>query len=304
MIDRVRRAVASSIAPLLAPLLAIALVGCSDAPGEATGGSPPNPLLYEIASADGAVEGWMLGTIHALPSGTRWRTPAIAAVVDEADLLVVEIAALDDRAALAKTFARLANSSGLPPLNQRIGPDLAPALDALIARGTLDPDRYRTTETWAAALTLAQIGAEGDPANGVDRALIRDFAARPVRELEGGAVQLAIFDRLPESEQRDMLAAVIRESQRAEANPGKLLRAWLKGDLQALEAANRTGLLADPELRDALLVQRNRAWLAAVQPMLSAKPRPLIAVGTAHLVGPEGLASLLQAQGYRVRRLP
>lgn len=289
---------------VLAPLLILALAGCNAAPGEEAEGSPPNPLLYEIARADGAVEGWMLGTIHALPSGTRWRTPAIAAVVDEADLLVVEIAALDDRAALAQTFATLAKTPDLPPLNQRVAADLAPALAALIARGKLDPEGFRTTETWAAALTLAQIGAEGDPAHGVDRALIRDFAARPVRELEGGAAQLGIFDRLPEAEQRDMLAAVIRESQRAEADPGALRRAWLRGDLAALEEANRSGLLADTELREALLVQRNRAWLAAMLPMLDVEARPLIAVGTAHLVGPEGLASLLEAEGYRVRRLP
>jgi uncharacterized protein len=288
----------------LAPLLILTLAGCSDAPGEVADGPPPNPLLYEIAGADGAVEGWMLGTIHALPAGTRWRTPAIASVVEEADLLVVEIAALDDRAALAATFDRLSTSPGLPPLNQRIAPDLAPALADLIDEGGLDPAGFRNVETWAAALTLAQIGADGDSANGVDRALISEFDSRQVRELEGAVAQLAIFDRLPETEQRDLLAAVVRETQRADADPGRLRRIWLSGDLAALEAANRTGLLADPQLRDALLTARNRAWVAAVLPMLDGKAKPLIAVGTAHLVGPEGLASQLQARGYRIRRLP
>ena len=61
---------------------------------------------------------------------------------------------------------------------------------------------------------------------------------------------------------------------------------------------------ADPALRAALLTDRNRHWAAALTPLLQEGPRPLIAVGTAHLVGPDGLAALLEAQGYRIRRLP
>lgn len=293
-----------AVAAILAPILILALAGCSDAPGEGQDSGPPSPLLYEIASADGAVEGWMLGTIHALPDGTDWRTPTIAAVVDEADVLLVEIAGLDDRAMLAATFAELGATPGLPPLDRRIPPNLAPALADLLDRGALDPGGFTKSETWAAALTLAQISAGGDPANGVDRALIREFAGRPVRELEGARAQLSIFDRLPEADQRDLLVAVIRDAEGAKRQTAKLRRAWLTGDIAVLDKATRSGILADPDLREALLVQRNRDWTTATVPILQAQPKPLIAVGAAHLVGSEGLASLLQAQGYRLRRLP
>ena len=71
---------------LLAPVLALALAGCSDAPGEEAAGPPPNPLLYEIASADGAVEGWMLGTIHALGTLGRFVTDVFRAICVGASL--------------------------------------------------------------------------------------------------------------------------------------------------------------------------------------------------------------------------
>jgi uncharacterized protein YbaP (TraB family) len=289
---------------LLAPLAFLALAGCSDAPGkDRAAGPPPNPLLYEIASADGTVEGWMFGTIHALPDDTEWRTEAITDVLERADLLVVEISDFSGRSNGASVFSELAMSPGLPPVAQRVPADLRAKLDALMERGGIGASDLDGRETWAAAIALAQVNATGDPANSVDRALIEDFAGRPVRELEGLRGQLAIFDRLPEYSQRTMLAAVVRESERVRGDPERLQRAWLAGGAATIEQSTREGFLADPALREALLTGRNRRWGGALVPLLEQAPRPLIAVGTAHLVGPEGLAALLKAEGYQLRRI-
>lgn len=245
----------------------------------------------------------MLGTIHALPRDTQWRSAAASHAIASADLLVVEIADLDNAAKLAEAFAALGAAPKPESIAARIAPDLRGELDAIVRRGQLDPNALAALDTWAAALTLARVDTEGDPAGGVDRAVIRAFAARPVRELEGADYQLAIFDRLPESEQRDLLDAVVREAQAARSDPERLRRAWLAGDVAELEQAARTGIMADPELREALLLARNRRWDAMIAPLLEDAPRPLIAVGAAHLVGPDGLQRRLEARGYRVRRL-
>lgn len=300
MIQRAR----SLTAAMLASILLIPFAGCSDIPGEQTDGPPANPLLYEIASADGAVEGWMVGTIHALPTGTQWRTPTIAMIIDEADVLLVEVAALNDGAAMAEIFAELSRTPGQPAIERRVPENLAPALEGLLDRAKLGSGDFSSLETWAAALMLAQVSAVGDPANGIDRALIREFDGRTLRELEGAQRQLSIFDRLPEAQQRKLLAAVVTEADGSKAQAAKLRRAWLTGDIAVLEQATRTGILADPDLRQALLINRNRDWVAAIVPLLEHEPRPLIAVGAAHLVGAEGLATLLETRGYRVRRLP
>lgn len=298
------RAAARSILALLAPLALLALVGCSNAPGkESAGGPGPSPLLYEIASADGAVEGWMVGTIHALPSGTSWRTPALDDVVKRADLLVVEIGRQTGPDSGPALYHSLAQSPDLPPLAERLPAELRPTLAAMMRRGGIAPSDLMGYETWAAAITLARVDATGDPVNGVDRALLDKFADRRVRELEGMRAQLSIFDQLGETEQRAMLTAVVRESERARADPERLQRAWLAGDAQTIQQATHEGILADPALREALLVARNRRWSGTIGAILAQPPRPLIAVGAAHLVGPDGLVVLLEAEGYRVRRL-
>lgn len=279
------------------------LAGCNDAAGEgAADGPKPNPLFYEIANADGVVEGWMLGTIHALPNGTRWQTAAINGAIGGADLLVVEVR-LGDSALQLKAMVELAATPGLPPLDERVPADLRPQLAALLDRGGMAGVDFSTQETWALAIVLAGIDAPGNSINGVDRAMINYFSRRPIRELEGLRGQLSIFDRLPEEAQRSMLAAVVRENENTRRDPERLQRAWLAGNAATIEQSTREGFLADPALREALLAGRNRRWAAALLPLLAEAPRPLIAVGAAHLVGPDGLPALLQAQGYRVRRI-
>jgi hypothetical protein len=295
------RALPAIAVPLAAGFL---LTACSDEKDNASDQPSPNPLFYEIARADGSVEGWLLGTIHALPDDTRWRTPEIDAAIAKADALVVEVANLDDEAATGRAFADLASTEGLPPLAQRVAPDLRDDLSAMIERARIDPDRFRSTETWAAALMLAQLDVTGDPANGVDRAVIDDFEGRPVSELEGASAQLAIFDALAEEDQRALLTEVVIGNGELREDPDRLLSTWLAGEEAALEEAARTGMMADPDLREALLVRRNRAWLAAILAELEDEPRPLVAVGAAHLVGTEGLAALIEDEGFTVRRLP
>ncbi|MFL0670713.1 MAG: TraB/GumN family protein [Erythrobacter sp.] len=130
---------------LMALTLALSLVlgACSGAADSGTGsrnsGAPANPLFYEIARDDGTARGWLLGTIHALPDGTAWRTPAIDAAVAEADGLIVEVAGLDDGATSAQVFRELAVTPGLPRSPRGCRPNTAHKHHALPIRQACRP---------------------------------------------------------------------------------------------------------------------------------------------------------------------
>ena len=285
----------------LTALLLLFAAACGDRAAQAPM-AQARPALWTVERPDGKVAGWLFGTIHALPDGARWETPAVAAAVEEAAVLVVEVRDLDpDRTAAILT--RLATDEPRPPLAQRLPAPERRRLRALLARANVPADRFDKLETWAAALAVSRLAATTPSGNGVDKALLRRFEGRRVAELEGAADQLAIFDRLSERDQRSLLAAVLSEQSNPEADARILAAAWLRGDLVELERITRRGLLGDPALYEALAKRRNLAWVDKLVPMLENGERPLIAVGAAHMLGPDGLPALIEARGYRVRRV-
>lgn len=289
------------IRALLSILLACGLLaGCERQEERARPAA--KPALWVVEDSDGDTAGWLFGTIHALRDGAGWRTPALDRAIDGAGVLVVEVRNLDPKR-IAIEFERLARDSPGPPLAARLPLPARGELAELLSREGVSHQRFDGLETWAAALVVARLGSEANPGNGVDKALLARFAGRPVHELEGAADQLAIFDALPERDQRTMLAAVIAEQDRAEADADALARAWLTGDTARMERLARTGVLAAPALYDALLVQRNRAWVVEMLTLLRDGRRPLVAVGAAHMLGTDGLPTLLAQHGYTVRRI-
>ena len=308
------RSADTMIRSLVLALLACIVTACGQPDERGDGGAAePNPLLWEIARADdgaenagGAeqVEGWLLGTIHALPDDAQWRDPAIDGVVAQADVLAVEIADLSDGHAMAAAFLPLATSAGLPPLSARVSSDQRARLAEMVDDSSYSMRDFARIESWGAALILAQtVRSLSDPANGVDRALIKDFAGRRVIELEGAKAQFAVFDGLSEEAQRTMLSSIVEESQSDPELLGRPIDLYLAGDAAGLERLSHEGMLANREIRTALLTRRNADWLTRIEPLLGSGQRPLIAVGAAHMLGEDGLVALLEERGYRVTRL-
>ena len=258
---------------------------------------PVHPALWQIDGPQGQ-KGWLFGTIHALPRAADWRRGPVEQAWDQADSVVVEIAALNDNAATAKAFETLAHTPNLPPLDQRVPDALRPALAKAMAGRS--PKDFTDTESWAAALMLARDAASGDPAYGIDRAILSDPQGKTVVELEGAMGQLSLFDRLPETAQRRLLAEAISA---APDDGSALAKAWSDGNVEALAQETRRGMLADPVLRQALFVGRNQAWTARIDAMLRAGQHPFVAVGAAHMAGDQGLPAMLAAQGYKVTRV-
>ena len=277
----------------------LALAACNRAPEP-----QHHPALWQVTGPAGET-GYIFGTIHALPDGLAWKTPAIDAAIADSGTLVLEIVDPADESAAREAFVRLGTTPGQPPLEQRVDPAQREALQAAMAKTRLQPAQFATLEDWAAALTLsfALEARDGyDPDNGADRALLASAGKRPVVGLETLEGQLGLFDALPAREQRSLLGAVVAEAA-GDVSDQRLVKAWAQGDVATLDREAHAGMLADPRLREALLVARNRRWAEQIEAMLKAGKRPFVAVGAAHVAGIDGLPEMLAAKGFTVKRV-
>ena len=283
---------------------------CNDAavdpavkPGETLSGTP---ALWRADGPAGSI--WLFGSIHALPDNVNWESPQLDRAIARSDRLVLEVLGLDDPAEIGKVFNRLGNSPGQPPLDERIAPDLRDKAHALQEAGKIADSRFATLESWAAAIALSNVsssmaGVSSD--NGVEQAVTAKFVDqdKPVFGLETAAGQFAYFDGLPEADQRLMLSSVIADSDSATAMYREMLDDWLAGDVPAIAEVTRAGMLAQPDIRAAILLARNRDWAAKVDAMARAGHNPLVVVGAAHLAGPGSVQDELAQRGYTITRV-
>jgi len=265
------------------------------------------PALWQVSDEDTTV--YLFGTIHLLPQESRWRTSKFDTAVEKSDTLVLET--LIDTAnpqQLAGLMASMGFSSGLPPLASRVPPGKQALLEAAIAKTKLPRPVFERMETWAAAFTLLGVqfqtlGVQGE--QGVESVLRRSFAAqgKQVGQLETNHEQLSLFDRLPESAQRQLLEGAIENPQAMRTQFDGMLRAWLSGDVDAIGQTFNHDLQGSPELKAALITRRNWNWSQWIERRMAQPGTVMVAVGAGHLAGDTSVQRYLQSRGYRIRRV-
>jgi uncharacterized protein YbaP (TraB family) len=265
------------------------------------------PALWEVSDPDTKI--YLFGTIHLLPTNYPWRTRAMEKAIASSDTLYVEtIVDQKNPQALAAELARLGFSPGLPPLASRIHPAKRPLLEAAIAKSGVPRQVFDRMETWAAAFTLLgvqfkELGLRGE--NGVEEILRTAFASagKQIGQLETNSEQLGFFDTLPQNAQRALLEGAIENPQTMSTDFAEMLRGWASGDVEAIARTFNQGLAASPELMEALLRRRNANWSNWIQRRLASPGTVMVAVGAGHLAGPESVQTMLQRQGYRIKRV-
>jgi uncharacterized protein YbaP (TraB family) len=265
------------------------------------------PALWHIVKGDR--QAWLFGTIHAVPQGERWFSPAIARAADSSDRLILEVTGLDAERRSRAIFERLGRSPGLPAMAARLTPADAAQYRTLAQRHPAAFHGLDGYESWAAAL-LVNASASSNLLLSADEAGEALFTHRfaqvrkPIQGLETIEQQLGLFDRLPEADQRLLLAQAVREADEAAQQYTDLHDAWARGDIGRLERQFLAPLASAPGLRRTLIDARNRRWALAIEADLVRRGgTAFVAVGAGHLLGPKSVQAHLAARGWQVVRV-
>ncbi|WP_239618548.1 TraB/GumN family protein [Cohnella mopanensis] len=181
---------------------------------------------------------------------------------------------------------------------------------SILSAGAATFDQY---EPWYAAMTLESLPAmKYMMTDGIDVYLAKQAHkdGKQIIELEDAESQLGIFDGFSEEMQQLYFHQTVESAGQASIGLKQLLDMWTMGNLKLLETMHdqfekegkkSMGDLFD-EYNDSFLVKRNAGMADKVDLLLSKGEAGtyLVAVGSLHMVGEEGLVSLLQKKGYTV----
>ena len=266
------------------------------------------PALWMVKDADTTI--YLFGTVHLLPNDTDWRYPALDKALAASDSLTIELTD-DDPARMQALVLQYGLDPGHP-----LSDKLSAAENATLAKAAQTvgvPGGVNTLQMmrpWLAGLTLAVaplLKAGLDPAHGVDKLLKAQMlaAGKPVDGLETAEQQIRFLADLPADVELDFLRSTLRDVDKGSTELATLIDAWKNGDVAAIARIEDEDLARHaPALYQRLLVQRNQAWATKITAMLRKPGTVFIAVGAAHLAGPDSVQEQLETRGTSVERLP
>lgn len=264
-------------------------------------------MLWEIRS-DAGTEGYLVGSVHLMKPDVYPLDAAFDAAFAASDAVVFEVN-LDSAQTQAQTLLpQLGMYAGSTTLQDVLSDDTFAKLQATTDSLGLPIARLQRMEPWVVSISLPAIlyqRAGYTPGSGIDAHFFQKAkeAGKAIEALETTEEQLRIFDDLPTDLQEALLRYSLERAGSTVERMDEIVAAWTQGDTEPLEALFRDEMQQTfPTLYERLLVARNQNWMPQIESMLSADARPMIVVGTGHMVGADGLVAMLQAQGYTVEQ--
>ncbi len=273
--------------------------------------------MWVVRDADSTI--YITGTVHILRDNAEWMSPKLNAALEASSELRLELAEVADHASLVAGIRALLPEFGAydgPPISSLLSAEENATLAAQLAAtgapaGTLkDIDSH---QPWFASVMLGRDTFSGGAhkfANGIDNVLARWAVAHniPVKGMESLKVQIALSSDSTFDEQLANLRYKLKPSPLQQKMNERVIDAafgsWLRGETTMTEAIVAFMRIGSANIggTNALLKDRNEAWSAVIEDMLNGSGSSFIAVGAAHLVGPDSLQTRLKLRGIVTER--
>ena len=264
------------------------------------------PALWVTKDADTTI--YLFGTVHLLPNDADWHDATLDRAVADSQALYIELTD-DDQGNMMALVLRYGLDAA-HPLSSQLDADeqqrlRTAATEAGVPGGM---QALNVMRPWLAALTLTTaplLKAGLDPEHGVDKQLKAQMSAagKQVFGLETAEQQMRFLADMPQEVQLDFLRSAMRDADKGPTQLIRLIDAWKDGDVATIARLEDEDMRQTaPELYQRLLVQRNEAWATKIAALLQQPGTVFIAVGAAHLAGPDSVQAQLHKLGIEAAR--
>lgn len=276
--------------------------------------NPWHPFLYKVS---GTKPSYLLGTIHVPDDRLLMPPEALKGAFHEAEEVVTELPLDDTSPAHAMQLAGMPNGKTLTSeLPKPVYDRLKSVLDKK-GLGMAMP-MMEHMKVWAVAIQIGLLDHLQELMGGkkpID-VVLHDRAkelGRKTSGLETEAEQLAVFDTLSKDEQSRFLEEALDERDADEREHKDsfsiLMNLYLAGAeaplLSQLNAGFDLKKPLDQKIMKRLITDRNKIMTDRITTKLKANPGHtyLFAVGSAHLLGDDGIVAQLKKKGLTVERV-
>lgn len=278
----------------------------------------PKPAMWKIADADTVIH--VFGTYHALPEGFRWRTALFDKVVAEAKEVVFEsrdeepvgedgaVSAEEQR--YIDAVARHATSV---PLSQRVSPGNRAKLAQLFKLAGVEPEEMELVPPVVTMFAIDAITSEAEgslQSFGVETVIEKEFrdSKRPISAIEDPVAVLESLLALDDSQIVAMIDAGLDQWDGCSlADPYEIdwstQQSWAQGKIDAAEIEEMGDEPFEKAFYEAIVVNRNQAWAGWLEERMKQPGNLLLAVGAAHMEGPDSVLLMLEKRGVKAERV-
>ncbi len=271
---------------------------------------PGSPLLmWKVSSKTNSA--YVLGSIH-LGDKSLYPLPSVIEnAFAAASVLIVEV---DMNKVDKLQLQQLMLASGSYPagddLFKHITPETRAKLNAFLSGYGLPAEAFARFRPWMVGLNMMMMPMlkSGLNANqGIDMYFMNKAGNKRVEQLEDAEWQIKLLADLPESESDTSLSRFIDQAKVANETAAKMEKLWSQGaadKIGDLLASLSAGESKEEKAFDRrLLEDRNPHMADRLEKCLQTTSEScFMVVGSAHVIGNEGIVKLLQARGYKVQQ--
>ncbi len=260
--------------------------------------------VWRVSNSHGGTL-YLGGSVHALRSSDYPLPPAYNRAFDASSRLVFEV---DEQALMraSKGLVKVGQYRKGDSLKNHVDPRTYAYVRRVFALLKIPESTFAQFRPWLLVMMIQAPHAYGlSERLGVEEFLAKRAraTAKPISGLETAHEHMAVFSELNDRESETLLLLTFIPSGGEADAADRILKAWRRGDADALAADVHNGFREFPSFGKRMLDVRNRRWIPKIESLLQSGHTYFVVAGAGHMGGPNGVVPLLRARGYQVEQL-